>query len=132
MFEAEPLVFFDEENRVRGFYIDILDAVAEREGWRLQYVAGTWEDHRPGVEAGTIDLLPGIASQLGLDEELRAARAITSWNSGSRRALPPGGGRGRSGSAYWPSSSFRSHSGYRPSSVAVCLITRPRRQPGGR
>lgn len=26
------------------------------------------------------DLLPGIASQLGLDEELRAARAISSWS----------------------------------------------------
>jgi hypothetical protein len=26
------------------------------------------------------DLLPGIASQLGLDEELRAARAMSSWS----------------------------------------------------
>ena len=26
------------------------------------------------------DLLPGIASQLGLDQELRAARAISSWD----------------------------------------------------
>jgi hypothetical protein len=25
------------------------------------------------------DLLPGIASQLGIDEELRAARAMSSW-----------------------------------------------------
>ncbi|MFO7532726.1 MAG: DciA family protein [Candidatus Limnocylindrales bacterium] len=35
------------------------------------------------------DLLPGIASQLGLDEELRSARAISSWNRIVSELVPP-------------------------------------------
>jgi len=38
------------------------------------------------------DLLPGIASQLGLDEELRAARALSSWTRIVEELVPPAAG----------------------------------------
>ncbi len=38
------------------------------------------------------DLLPGIASQLGLDEELRAARAMSSWIRIVEELVPPAAG----------------------------------------
>jgi hypothetical protein len=38
------------------------------------------------------DLLPGLASQLGLTEELRAARAIASWRRGVEELVPVAAG----------------------------------------
>ena len=38
------------------------------------------------------DLLPGIASQVGLDEELRKARAISSWGRIVEEQVPPASG----------------------------------------
>lgn len=38
------------------------------------------------------DLLPGIASRLGLDEELRAARAISSWSRIVEEQVPAAAG----------------------------------------
>ena len=38
------------------------------------------------------DLLPGIASQLGVDQELRAARAISSWDRSVDDLVPAAAG----------------------------------------
>jgi hypothetical protein len=38
------------------------------------------------------DLLPGLASELGLTEELRAARAISSWRRVVEELVPPAAG----------------------------------------
>jgi hypothetical protein len=38
------------------------------------------------------DLLPGLASRLGLDEELRAARAISSWGRIVEELVPAAAG----------------------------------------
>ena len=41
------------------------------------------------------DLLPGLASQLGLDEELDAARAVTSWTRIVEEQAPAATGASR-------------------------------------
>ncbi len=41
------------------------------------------------------DLLPGIASQLGLDEELKAARAMASWSRLTEELVPAAAGASR-------------------------------------
>lgn len=41
------------------------------------------------------DLLPGLASQLGLDEELRAARAMSSWQRIVEEQVPAAAGASR-------------------------------------
>jgi predicted nucleic acid-binding Zn ribbon protein len=38
------------------------------------------------------DLLPGLATQLGLDEELEAARAVASWTRIVEEQVPPAAG----------------------------------------
>jgi hypothetical protein len=41
------------------------------------------------------DLLPGIARQLGLDEELHAARAVSSWSRITEELVPAAAGASR-------------------------------------
>ena len=41
------------------------------------------------------DLLPGLASQLGLDEELQTARGLASWTRIVEELVPPAAGASR-------------------------------------
>ena len=81
IFEASPLVFA-ADGEAQGLYVDILEAVAAEEGWRVQYVHGTWEEHRPAVEAGMLDLLPAIAYTASRDSVLdfTGESILTVWS----------------------------------------------------
>ena len=61
VYQNRPLVFVDDAGRARGVYVDILESVAEVEGWELAYVPGTWQECLDRLAAGRIDLLTGIA-----------------------------------------------------------------------
>jgi PAS domain S-box-containing protein len=57
----KPTIFMDQNGKPAGLFIDILEAIAAREDWQLQYV----EDHfvilLNSLRKGDIDLLPGVA-----------------------------------------------------------------------
>ncbi|MFN2371023.1 MAG: PAS domain S-box protein, partial [Candidatus Krumholzibacteriia bacterium] len=52
----EPVVLV-EAGRPGGLAIDLLEAVAARRGWRLEYVVGTWDDCLARQSRGELDLL---------------------------------------------------------------------------
>ncbi len=68
IYQNEPLVFTDADGNVEGIYIDVLDYVAAEEGWRVQYVPGTWPECLERLEDGEIDLLVGIAYSTERDQ----------------------------------------------------------------
>ena len=41
VYEDPPLVFTDEQGRYQGVYVDVLEAIAEKNGWTLRFVPGT-------------------------------------------------------------------------------------------
>lgn len=55
---------------VTGYDIEVIRAVAERAGWRLEFVETQWDAIFPALDAGRIDV---IANQVSWNEE-RAAR----------------------------------------------------------
>ncbi len=61
VFENPPIVFTDKAGRYSGLAIDILEDIAEKEGWKLKYIHGTWKDVFTKLSKGDIDLLVGIA-----------------------------------------------------------------------
>ncbi len=61
VYQNSPGVFTDDRGEARGFYVDILAHVAEREGWMLKFVPGSWQQGLERLRAGTIDLLVAIA-----------------------------------------------------------------------
>lgn len=61
VFENKPLVFTNSNGEVDGYYIDILEYIAEEEGWNLFYVPGTWPECLERLREGEIDLQVGIA-----------------------------------------------------------------------
>ncbi len=56
-----PFVFQDEKGIFRGFSVEILEYVAEKENWELEYVHGTWAESLDRLERGAIDVLSHIA-----------------------------------------------------------------------
>ncbi|MCJ8501535.1 sensor histidine kinase [Desulfatitalea alkaliphila] len=61
LYENAPKVFTDAEGLPKGIFIDILAHIAGREGWRLNFVHGTWGEGLDRLEEGQIDLMPDVA-----------------------------------------------------------------------
>lgn len=59
VYNSKPLIFM-ENNVAQGFYVDVLKSIADREGWTLNYVPCKWADCIAKVEAGQLDILPGV------------------------------------------------------------------------
>ncbi|MEW6764376.1 MAG: EAL domain-containing protein [Pseudomonadota bacterium] len=61
IYQNAPKLYFDDENKPAGFFIDLLQEIARQERWNLHYVACAWEDCLTQLEAGDIDLMPDVA-----------------------------------------------------------------------
>ncbi len=61
VYENAPKVFTDESGKPSGIFIDIIEHIAETEGWDVKYVAGTWTEGLDRLKKGEIDLMPDVA-----------------------------------------------------------------------
>ena len=61
VYNNKPTIFEDDDGRVKGLFIDILEEIAASEGWQLEYVTGHFADIFAELKAGKIDLLPAVA-----------------------------------------------------------------------
>ncbi|MDH3997709.1 MAG: transporter substrate-binding domain-containing protein, partial [Desulfuromonadales bacterium] len=61
VYQDFPLVFSDSSGKAQGAYIDVLEYIATKEDWSLEYVVCKWGDCLTQVENGEIDILTAIA-----------------------------------------------------------------------
>jgi len=61
VYENAPKVFTNESGKSSGIFIDIIEYIAKSEGWKLEYVPGTWAEGLDRLERGEIDLMPDVA-----------------------------------------------------------------------
>ncbi len=61
VFPIDPIVSVTSGNQPRGFFVDLVNEVARREHWRVVFVPGTWNEGLQRLEAGSIDLMTGVA-----------------------------------------------------------------------
>jgi len=61
LYQNPPKVFRNAQGIPAGFFVDILNAIAEREGWQLDYVDCNWESCLRSLERGGLDLMPDVA-----------------------------------------------------------------------
>jgi signal transduction histidine kinase len=61
VYENPPKIFTEESGKAAGIFIDIIEYIAGREGWRLEYVQGGWGEGLDRLERGEIDLMPDVA-----------------------------------------------------------------------
>ncbi len=68
IYQNKPKVFIDSAGEPQGFFIDILNHIAKKEGWQLDYIASTWEKNLDKIEKAEIDLLLDIAESEARDD----------------------------------------------------------------
>ncbi|MGB3224724.1 MAG: PAS domain S-box protein [Desulforhopalus sp.] len=61
VYENAPKIFISESGSPAGIFIDIIEHIAEKEGWNLQYISGTWGEGLDRLAKGEIDLMPDVA-----------------------------------------------------------------------
>ncbi len=61
VYNNKPTIFMGEDGVPGGLFIDILENIAEQEGWKLKYVAGHFSEVFEKLRLGEIDLLPAVA-----------------------------------------------------------------------
>lgn len=101
LYQNSPKIAIGADGRGEGIFADILEAIAAREGWHIEYVPGSWSEGLARLEAGEIDLMPDVARSA--ERELRLAfhdePVLSSWHQvytapgSSIRSLPDLGNR---------------------------------------
>jgi len=102
VYENAPKVFISESGRPSGIFIDIIEFIAESEGWNLRYVPGTWAEGLERLAKGEIDLMPDVAytAERGKRFSFHRVQVLSSWfqayarkNSGIKSILDLNGKR---------------------------------------
>jgi signal transduction histidine kinase/CheY-like chemotaxis protein len=81
IYQNKPKVFIDSAGNPQGFFIDILNHIASKEGWQLDYVTSTWEENLEKLENTEIDLVLDIAESEGRAElfDLNKEVIFSNW-----------------------------------------------------
>ena len=61
VYQNSPKVGMNESGEPQGIFIDLIEAIADREGWQLVFVPGTWREGLRRLSTGQIDLMPDVA-----------------------------------------------------------------------
>ncbi|MGL4437618.1 MAG: PAS domain-containing protein [Giesbergeria sp.] len=60
VYQNSPKVAF-ADGKAEGIFVDLLQGVAQQEGWELEFVPGTWAEGLQRLDRGEIDLMPDVA-----------------------------------------------------------------------
>jgi len=59
--DNKPMCFIDDTGKPAGIFVEVIEHVAGREGWSLEYVRDTWANLRARLSNGEIDILLSMA-----------------------------------------------------------------------
>jgi len=81
VYENAPKIFTSESGKPSGIFVDIIEHIAETEGWRLHYVPGTWTEGLDRLARREIDLMPDVANTAARAEIYSFHRepVLSSW-----------------------------------------------------
>jgi ABC-type amino acid transport substrate-binding protein len=60
-YENYPKVFTNSDGNIAGIFPDILNHIASKEGWKLEYIHGTWAECLERLDRNKIDIMPDVA-----------------------------------------------------------------------
>lgn len=61
IYENSPKVFTSGPGEPAGIFVDLIEEIASRENWEIEYVPGTWGEGLDRLADGKIDLMPDVA-----------------------------------------------------------------------
>ncbi|GEM_PF-1180708 len=91
IYNNPPKIFFDTANRPAGFFVDLIDAIAQESHWDVHFVPCQWEECLQKLESGEIDIMPDVAysksreARFDFNDEV----ALSSWSVVYTRSKTP-------------------------------------------
>lgn len=61
IYENSPKIGLSPTGQPEGFFVDLIEAIAQREQWQIEYVGGDWNEGLQRLATGEIDLMPDVA-----------------------------------------------------------------------
>lgn len=88
VFDNPPIVSVKDNAQAAGIAIDVLEEVARREGWKLVYVAGGFDELTQRLERGELDLIAAMGHSEARARRFRFSRQnlIGNWGMVFRHA----------------------------------------------
>jgi PAS domain S-box-containing protein len=77
-----PKIFIDADSKPAGILIDILQRIADLEGWTLTHVPCAWQECLDSLQAGKLDLMPDVAISTDRDQifDFHQTPVLSSWS----------------------------------------------------
>lgn len=81
VYQNRPLLFKDSDGNVKGIFADILEYVAAREGWAIEYKSDSWAQCLKDLKSGKLDVLGAIAYSEQRDQlyDFTYENIISNW-----------------------------------------------------
>ena len=81
LYDNPPKIYTDDNGQAAGFWPAIVNAIAEKEGWQIQWVPGTWDENLARLESGEIDMMPDVGWTEARSELFTFSEetVLTSW-----------------------------------------------------
>ncbi|GAB4527648.1 MAG: hypothetical protein Fur0018_13340 [Anaerolineales bacterium] len=81
LYENAPKIYTDSNGNPAGFWPVLLEAIAQKENWQLQWVPGTWSEGLQRLESNEIDLMPdtGFTPQRAQKFDFNTETVLISW-----------------------------------------------------
>ena len=88
-YENPPKIYTDSDGNISGFWPDLVYFVSAEEGWKIEWVPGTWEQGLQRLERSQIDIMPDVAWTKARSEKyaFSTQKVLISW---SRLYAQPG------------------------------------------
>lgn len=82
VYQNAPKIFIDDSGRPSGIFIDVLEYIASREKWDLEYHFVTWDQGLQLLSSGEIDLMPDVACTPEREQlfSFHENPVLTSWS----------------------------------------------------
>ncbi len=61
VYQNKPLLFTDDDGKVKGIFADILNHIAKKEEWKIEYINESWIQSYEDLKSGKLDILGAIA-----------------------------------------------------------------------
>ena len=61
LYENKPKIYKSKSGQPSGIFVELLNAIAKKENWKLDYVQCRWTECLDALSAGQIDLMPDVA-----------------------------------------------------------------------
>ena len=82
IYQNSPKVDYTASGQAQGIFVDVIEAIAREEGWKIEYVPGTFREGLERLAAGRIDLMPDVARTRERESlyAFHTESVLTSWN----------------------------------------------------